>query len=53
MSCETRPREGLHRAAFLLVRLVVLAVAFADLPLAGPLLALFYLAVRRMPYDLI
>lgn len=53
MSCETRPRKGLHRAAFLLVRLVVLAVAFADLPLAGPLLALFYLAVRRMPYDLI
>lgn len=53
MSCETREREGARRAAFYLVRLVVLGGAYLFFPLLWPLLVLFYLFARKMPYDLI
>ena len=53
MSCETRARTGGRRVAFYLVRLAVLGGAYLFLPLAWPLLALFYLVARRMPYDLV
>lgn len=53
MSCETRPRTGVRRAVFYVARLVVLGGAYLFLPMAWPLLALFYLFVRQMPYDLI
>ena len=53
MSCETKPRTGGRRAAFYLVRLAVLGGAYLFLPLLWPLLVLFYLFARRMPYDLI
>ena len=53
MSCETRERTGWRRAAFYLVRLAVLGGAYFFLPLLWPLLALFYLFARRMPYDFI
>lgn len=53
MSCETKPRSGWRRAAFYVARLVVLGGAYLFLPLAWPLLVLFYLFARRMPYDFI
>ena len=53
MSCETKPRTGARRAVFYLVRLVVLGGAYLFFPLAWPVLALFYLFARRMPYDFI
>ena len=53
MSCETRERTGARRAAFYLARLAVLGGAYLFLPLAWPVLALFYLGARQMPYDLI
>lgn len=53
MTCETRPRTGLRRAAFYLARLVALACALGAWPVAAPLLALFYAVKRAMPYDFI
>ena len=53
MSCETKPRTGARRAIFYLVRLVVLGGAYLFFPLAWPVLVLFYLFARRMPYDFI
>ena len=51
MSCETRERTGARRAVFYAVRLAVLAGAFVYFPFAWPVLGLFYLVARRMPYD--
>lgn len=51
MSCETRPRTGWHRALFYAVRSAVLIAVFALPPYAIPILALFYLIARQMPYD--
>ena len=51
MSCETRPRTGWHRALFYAVRSVVLIAVFALPPYVIPILALFYLIARKMPYD--
>ncbi len=53
MSCETRERAGLRRTAFYALRAAMLFALmvfprFALLPLA-----LFYLAARQMPYDLV
>ena len=53
MSCETKPRSGWRRAAFYAARLVVLGGAYFFLPILWPVLALFFLFARRMPYDLI
>ena len=53
MSCETKRRTGIHRAVFYLVRLVVLGAAWFYYPIALPVLALFCLIARRMPYDLL
>ena len=53
MSCETRERTGAHRLAFYLARLVVLGGSFLFFPLAWPVLMLFYLVARRMPYDFV
>lgn len=57
MTCETVPRSGVRRILFYMARFVV----FACLALAGipwqPVIALalltFWMAFRRMPYDLI
>ena len=51
MSCETKPRSGVRRAAFYLTRFAVLGASFVFFPFAWPLLALFYLIARKMPYD--
>lgn len=51
MSCETRPRTGWRRVAFYVARSLTLLAVFAFPPYAIPLLALFYLIARRMPYD--
>ena len=53
MSCETRERAGLRRVAFYVLRTLVLGGAYFFLPLAWPVLALFYLVARQMPYDLV
>lgn len=53
MTIETRPRTGLRREAFYFARLATFACAFWWLPLAVPVLLLFYLVNRCMPYDLI
>lgn len=53
MTCETRPRAGARRVVFYLARLAVLSLSCLFAPAAWPILALFYLATRRMPYDLI
>ncbi len=53
MSCEPKPRSGWRRAAFYAARLVVLGGAYFFLPILWPVLALFFLFARRMPYDLI
>lgn len=53
MTCETRERTGWRRAAFFVLRLIVLGLALPYFPLAVPLLLIFYAIKRRMPYDLI
>lgn len=53
MTCETRERTGARRVVFYAVRLVVLGAATLWLPLAAPLILLFWLFARRMPYDFI
>ena len=53
MSCETRERTGGRRAAFYVLRALVLSGAYFFFPLAWPALALFYLVARQMPYDLV
>lgn len=53
MSCETVARTGTRRAVFFAARAVVLGASYFYFPIAWPLLALFYLIWRRMPYDLI
>ena len=51
MSCETKPRTGARRAVFLVARLVVLGAAWFYYPIALPVLALFFIITRHMPYD--
>ena len=53
MSCETQERMGGRRAVFYVLRVVVLGGAYFFFPLAWPILALFYLVMRAMPYDLV
>lgn len=53
MSCETQERAGTRRLAFYVLRVVVLGGAYFFFPLAWPILALFYLVMRAMPYDLV
>lgn len=53
MSFETRERSGVRRAVFYLARLATLAAALLAPGIAVPVLALFYLIARKMPYDLI
>lgn len=53
MSCETRERTGARRAAFYAARLAIMGCSCLFFPMAWPLLALFYLVARRMPYDFI
>lgn len=53
MTCETRSRRGWRRALFYAGRLVVLG-AVLTWPFVGvPLVLLFYLVMRQMPYDLL
>lgn len=51
MSCETKLRTGARRAVFYVVRLVVLGAAWFYYPFALPMLALFFIITRHMPYD--
>ena len=53
MSCETKTRSGWRRTAFYVARLVVLGSAYFFFPILWPVLALFFLFARRMPYDFI
>lgn len=58
MSCETRERAGARRAAFYVLRAAVLRAAVLGasclfFSLAWPVLGLFYLVARQMPYDLV
>ena len=53
MSCETQERMGGRRAVFYVLRVVVLGGAYFFFPLAWPILTLFYLVMRAMPYDLV
>lgn len=52
MSCETRERAGVRRLAFFAARLVTLGVLVAFSPIVAPALLVFYVAARKMPYDL-
>lgn len=53
MSCETRERAGARRVAFYAARAAALGAALLFVPLLWPVLALFYLLARKMPYDLV
>lgn len=53
MSCETREHEGARRAAFYVLRVMVLGGAYFFFPILWPVLALFFLFTRRMPYDFV
>ncbi|OUO34087.1 VanZ family protein [Olsenella sp. An290] len=53
MSCETRERTGARRAAFYVLRAAVLGASCLFFSLAWPVLGLFYLVTRQMPYDLV
>lgn len=53
MSFETRERAGVRRAVFYSARLATLAAALLAPGIAVPVLVLFYLIARKMPYDLI
>ena len=53
MSCETREREGARRAAFYVLRVVLLGAAYFFFPILWPVFALFFLFARRMPYDFV
>lgn len=51
MSCETRERAGARRAAFYAARTAVLGLSWYVVPVVWPMLAIFWLFARRMPYD--
>lgn len=53
MTCETKVRTGWRRALFLMLRFAVIAVSNTAMPVAYPILGLFYLVKRQMPYDLL
>ena len=53
MSCETRERTDARRAAFYVLRVAVLGASCLFFSLAWPVLGLFYLVARQMPYDLV
>ena len=51
MTCETRERTTARRAVFYAVRFVTLTAAVLFSPIMVPLLGLYFLVKRRMPYD--
>ena len=53
MTCETHELTGARRAGFHLVRTATLAAALFCIPIAAPVLLIFYLVKRKMPYDYI
>ncbi len=53
MTCEGRARSLPRRTLFYLLRLATLACAGLFLPIAAPILAVFYALARKMPYDLV
>lgn len=53
MTFETKQRNGGWRLFFYGLRMVVLALALLYPPYAFPLLGVFYLIARQMPYDLL
>lgn len=53
MSCETRGRAGRQRVAFYGLRAVTLLLTLLYPLYMAPLLFVFYLLARRMPYDFV
>ncbi len=53
MTCETRDRTLGHRIFFYAMRTLTIVAALAFAPLMLPLLAIYYLMKRRMPYDMV
>ena len=53
MSYETEQRHGVRRAIFYAVRTATFGTALLLPQIAWPVLCLFYLVARKMPYDLI
>ena len=51
MTCETKERQPVLRVVFYILRVLILGLMFAFSFFAVPILALFYLIKRRMPYD--
>ncbi len=51
MSCETKTRTGAKRVVFYVLRLATFLLVFVFFVYAVPVLVLFYLFARRMPYD--
>lgn len=53
MTFETCERHGVRRLVFYAARLATIALAVGFPPIVVPILAVFYFAVRCMPYDYI
>lgn len=51
MTCESHSRTTGWRLVFYAARVLTLAALIVALPLALPVLAIFYAVARRMPYD--
>ena len=51
ITCETKERIPALRIAFYILRVLILGLMFAFSFITVPILALFYLIKRRMPYD--
>ena len=53
MTCETKPRRGLLRLFFFALRLATFFLVALRPLIVGPVLLVFWLIFRQMPYDLL
>lgn len=53
MTCETKERRAPERAAFYALRVLALGCLFGFWAIAAPVVLLFYLVKRCMPYDMV
>lgn len=53
MSIESHERDASHRVMFYVTRIAVIAICFFFWPIALPIVLIYYLVARRMPYDAI
>ena len=51
MTCETRERSVAYRVFFYVMRTITMAMALVFSPVMFPVLGIYYLFKRRMPYD--